>query len=170
MISSTHNPSSNVPVNGASSTPAPPDTTAGAAPLLDTFQLFDIAERAAQVEATEWDEEPGMNLFLEDSVLLVRRELEIMPHVSRLRETSDEASPGPPDDSTSEYSKRARIFVMEGSFSAALKDLDHYKKLAKEAISGFSACRMCFSCYGGHQRGVAHARHYAHARAHRRGG
>jgi class 3 adenylate cyclase len=131
MTPSTQNPSSSAP---GAARPAPVSANAeaaGATLLLDTFQLFDIAERAAQFEAAEWDEEPGMNLFLEDSILLVRRELEVMPHVSSLRETPDTVSANA--DSPSEYSKRPRIFVMEGSFSAALKDIGHYKQLAKQA-------------------------------------
>lgn len=136
----------------------PSDITPGNAPLLETFQLFDIAETAAQSEAHEWGEDPGMNLFLEDSIALVRRELETMPQVcaerpggaavtrrGRLADLSNAAtdaaaSNGAPVElngvnaaDEAEPAERARVFVMAGRLSEALADIEHYKAVSQSA-------------------------------------
>ncbi len=121
-------------------------------PIVETFQLFDIAEAAAHDEAVEWGEEPGMNLYLEDSILLVRRELEQMPLICQMLNSP----PPPADESAAEAAaagdttgdnatattekpidipedERSRVFVMAGNFSTAVADLDHYKRITQVA-------------------------------------
>ena len=80
---------------------------------LEDVRLFDIAELAAAHEARAWNEEPGLNLFLEDTVALLRQELELMaPQCARRS--------GNP----------ARIFSFVGKISEALRDLRHYEAIA----------------------------------------
>lgn len=141
-----------------------PDTSGSSAAFsnLSTFQLFDIAEAAAQTEAREWGEDPGMNLFLEDSIALVRRELETMPQVCGERPvfqsntpfappaTADETPAQTPAEAPSAtperrrreddamptdvvVAERPRIFVMAGKLSEAAKDTEHYTKVGQYA-------------------------------------
>src|SRR4028119_1761253 len=83
---------------------------------LEAFQLFDIAEATALTEAEEWSEDPGMSLFLEDTIVLLRRELELMPQVCGARS-----------------GERARVFVMAGHLSQAAANSQHYRDIAQHA-------------------------------------
>ncbi|MBV9469472.1 MAG: adenylate/guanylate cyclase domain-containing protein [Abitibacteriaceae bacterium] len=93
----------------------PPQRT-GLPLLTDTFQLFDIAETTAQAEAKEWGEDPGLNLFLEDTITLVQRELELMPKVCGAR-----------------TGERARLFLILNSLPESDIDIlaEHYKEVAQ---------------------------------------
>jgi class 3 adenylate cyclase len=102
---------------------------------LETLHLFDIGEEAARVEAATWDEEAGMNLYLEDSILLVRRELET---TAQLHHSTTQASQGTREYSLSLPSPSSsfsppRLYVMLGSFSSALIEIEHYKQVARNA-------------------------------------
>lgn len=86
--------------------------------LTESFQLFDIAEMVVESEAKEWGEDPGLNLFLEDTITLVQRELELMPKVCGRRS-----------------GERARLFIVMSSLGdGELESLtDHYKSVAQFA-------------------------------------
>ena len=83
---------------------------------LGTFSLWDIALTVAELEALEWDDEAAMNLFLEPSLALVRREAENM--AAQCGQKTGE---------------RARVYALCGEWSRALEDRAHYENLAKWA-------------------------------------
>ena len=93
--------------------------------LLQTFTLFDLAETAAGAEAGEWREEAGLNLFLEDSIALLRDELVEMPGVIARRD----------EKSTPENGRtfRPRVWVMCGQLSEAAREIEHYTRVAEHA-------------------------------------
>ena len=93
-------------------TPAPKDSQMS----LGTFSLWDIALTIAEVEAQEWGDEAAMNLFLEPSLTMVRREVEQM--AAQCGERTGE---------------RARVYVLAGRWSAVLSDAAHYENLARLA-------------------------------------
>ena len=83
---------------------------------LGTFSLWDIALTVAELEAQEWGDEAAMNLFLEPSLALVRREAEAM--AAQCGQKTGE---------------RARVYALCGTWSRALEDAAHYENLAKWA-------------------------------------
>ena len=83
---------------------------------LGTFTLWDIALTVAELEAQEWGDEVGMNLFLEPSLALVRREAELMAAQCGQR-----------------TGERARVYALCGAWSLALEDAAHYENLARWA-------------------------------------
>ena len=83
---------------------------------LGTFSLWDIALAIAELEAQEWGDEATMNLFLEPSLALVRHEAEAMAMQCGQR-----------------TGERARVYVLAGKWSLALKDGAHYENLARFA-------------------------------------
>ena len=93
-------------------TPAPKDSQMS----LGTFSLWDIALTIAEIEAQEWGDEAAMNLFLEPSLQMVRREAELM--AAQCGERSGE---------------RARVYVLAGAWSSALAEAAHYENLARFA-------------------------------------
>ena len=93
-------------------TPAPKDSQMS----LGTFSLWDIALTIAEVEAHEWGDEAAMNLFLEPSLALARQETEQMAVQCGQR-----------------TGERARVYVLAGSWSAALQSAAHYENLARYA-------------------------------------
>ncbi len=92
--------------------PAPKDSQMS----LGTFSLWDIALTIAELEAQEWGDEAAMNLFLEPSLVLVRHEAEQM--AAQCGERTGE---------------RARVYVLAGQWSLALKSAAHYENLARFA-------------------------------------
>ena len=92
--------------------PAPKDSQMS----LGTFSLWDIALTIAELEAQEWNDEAAMNLFLEPSLSLVRQESEQM--AAQCGERTGE---------------RARVYVLAGKWSLALKSSVHYENLARVA-------------------------------------
>ncbi len=92
--------------------PAPKDSQMS----LGTFSLWDIALTIAELEAQEWGDEAAMNLFLEPSLVLVRHEAEQM--AAQCGERTGE---------------RARVYVLAGQWSLALKSASHYENLARFA-------------------------------------
>lgn len=108
-------------------TPAPKDSQMS----LGTFSLWDIALTIAEVEAQEWGDEAAMNLFLEPSLTMVRREVEQM--AVQCGERTGE---------------RARVYVMAGRWSAVIPDAAHYENLARYAdvwIFGAPDCDLNLS-------------------------
>lgn len=95
---------------------------------LQTFTLFDLAEQAAAEEAADWREDPGLNLFLEDSIDLLRNELELMPSVVAQRSESARAN-----QDTAAPGYRPRIWVMCGAYSYINTQIEHYTQLAEHA-------------------------------------
>lgn len=83
---------------------------------IGTFALFDIALAVLDAEAREWGEEAGMNLFLDESIALVRRETELMA-----------ASCG------ARTGERARVFSVVGKWSEISASPDHYAQVARFA-------------------------------------
>ncbi len=83
---------------------------------IGTFALFDIALTVLDVEAREWGEEAGMNLFLDESIVLVRRETELMA-----------ASCG------ARTGERARVFTVVGKWSEISASAPHYASVARYA-------------------------------------
>ncbi len=83
---------------------------------LGTFALFDIALAVLDAEAREWGEEAGMNLFLDESIALVRRETELMA-----------ASCG------ARTGERARVFSVVGKWSEISASAPHYAAVARYA-------------------------------------
>ena len=83
---------------------------------LGTFTLWDVALTVAELEAQEWGDEATMNLFLEPSLALVRREAELMAAQCGAR-----------------TGERARVYALCGAWSLALEDKAHYENLAKWA-------------------------------------
>ncbi len=98
---------------------------------LGTFSLWDIALTIAEVEAQEWGDEAAMNLFLEPSLTMVRREVEQM--AAQCGERTGE---------------RARVYVMAGHWSSIAPDAAHYENLARTAdvwIFGAPDCDLNLS-------------------------
>lgn len=83
---------------------------------IGSFALFDIALAVLGAEARDWGEEAGMNLFLSDSIALVRRETELMA-----------ASCG------ARTGERARVFSLLGHWSEAGAAAAHYQAVARFA-------------------------------------
>lgn len=104
---------------------------------LETLHLFDIGEEAARVEAATWNEEAGMNLYLEDSIALVRRELEAtaqLHHDESARGENVRGESARGENETREYSRALpRLYVMLGKLSQALSEVEHYKQIARNA-------------------------------------
>lgn len=98
-------------------TPAPPRATPKDSHWsLGTFGLFDIALALIEAEGSEWSEDEGANLFLEDSLTAMRLETERMAFLCGKR-----------------TGERARVWSFVGHWSAALQDREHYVELAKVA-------------------------------------
>ncbi|HEX8832765.1 MAG TPA: adenylate/guanylate cyclase domain-containing protein [Abditibacteriaceae bacterium] len=106
---------------------------------LETFQLFDLAEAVAAEEADEWGEDPGLNLFLEDSIELIQNELTSMPVVSAVRSAGlmerRTKSASSVAESTPQLllNARGRVFVMIGALSVAARQIEHFKAVAHHA-------------------------------------
>jgi class 3 adenylate cyclase len=83
---------------------------------IGTFGLFDIALAVLDAEAREWGEEAGMNLLLDESIALVRRETELMA-----------ASCG------QRTGERARVFSIVGAWSEISASAPHYQQVARYA-------------------------------------
>jgi class 3 adenylate cyclase len=83
---------------------------------IGTFTLFDIAVAVLDAESREWGEEAGMNLFLPESLALVRRETELMAMACGQR-----------------TGERARIFSVVGTWSEANAVGNHYQAVARYA-------------------------------------
>ncbi|PQV64678.1 Adenylate cyclase, class 3 [Abditibacterium utsteinense] len=83
---------------------------------IGTFALFDIALAVLDAESREWGEEAGMNLFLDESIALVRRETELMAAACGAR-----------------TGERARVFSIVGAWSEISASAPHYAEVAKYA-------------------------------------
>ncbi len=83
---------------------------------IGTFALFDIALAVLGAESREWGEEAGMNLFLDESIVLVRRETELMAAACGAR-----------------TGERARVFSVVGAWSEISASAPHYAEVAKYA-------------------------------------
>ncbi len=83
---------------------------------IGTFALFDIALAVLDAEAREWGEEAGMNLFLDESIALVRRETELMAAACGAK-----------------TGERARIFTVVGKWSEISASAPHYANVARFA-------------------------------------
>lgn len=83
---------------------------------IGSFTLFDIALAVLDAEARDWGEEAGMNLFLDDSIALVRRETELMAAACGAR-----------------TGERARVFSIVGSWSEINAGAAHYQSLSRFA-------------------------------------
>ena len=83
---------------------------------LSQFALFDIALAVAEHEAAEWGDEAGLNLFLDETLYLVRREAESMAALCGAR-----------------TGERARVFALCGAWSLAQADREHFQNLARFA-------------------------------------
>ncbi len=83
---------------------------------IGTFSLFDIALAMLDAEAQEWGEEAGMNLLLDESITLVRRETELMAAACGAK-----------------TGERARVFVVCRAWSEAAAAATHYQNLARFA-------------------------------------
>lgn len=83
---------------------------------LGSLSLFDIAAAVVDAEAQEWGDEAVMSLFLEDTIVMLRREAEQMAIAFGLK-----------------TGERARIFSLVGSWNAVAEDAGHYEHLAKFA-------------------------------------
>jgi class 3 adenylate cyclase len=83
---------------------------------IGSFTLFDIALGVLDAESKEWGEEAGMNLFLDESIALVRRETELLA-----------ASCG------ARTGERARVFSIVGAWSEVSAAAAHYSQIARFA-------------------------------------
>ena len=95
---------------------------------LSQFTLFDIALAVAEHEAAQWGDEAGLNLFLDETLYLVRREAESMAALCSAR-----------------TGERARVFVLCGAWSLAQADKEHLEDLARSAdvwVFGASDCHL----------------------------
>ena len=81
-----------------------------------SFGLFDIANAVVETEAQEWGDEMGMNLFLDESLRLVRQEVEAMAPACGAR-----------------TGERARVWILCGTWSAAERESARYEQLARVA-------------------------------------
>ncbi|HEX9997809.1 MAG TPA: adenylate/guanylate cyclase domain-containing protein [Abditibacterium sp.] len=93
-------------------TPLPKDSHLS----IGTFALFDIALAVLDAESREWGEEAGMNLFLDESISLVRHETELMAAACGAR-----------------TGERARVFSLVGAWSEVSASAPHYAQLARYA-------------------------------------
>ena len=83
---------------------------------IGSFALFDIALAVLDAEAREWGEETGMNLFLDESIALVRRETELMAAACGAR-----------------TGERARVFSIVEKWSEISASAPHYANVARFA-------------------------------------
>ena len=83
---------------------------------LSSFSLFDIATALAEIEAQEWGDEGNLNLFLDDSIAMIRREAETMAATCGAR-----------------TGERARVYCLCGSWHEAVLNAGHYQEIAKYA-------------------------------------
>lgn len=83
---------------------------------IGTFSLFDIALALIETESSEWNEDAGANLFLDELLTQIRRETECMAILCGAR-----------------TGERARVWSFVGQWSAALRDEAHFRELAKFA-------------------------------------
>jgi class 3 adenylate cyclase len=80
------------------------------------FSLFEVAVEMVDAEAREWGDEDGLNLFLADSIEMVRQEAELMAAKCSAR-----------------TGERARIFSLYGKWSDAAANEGYYASLARHA-------------------------------------
>jgi class 3 adenylate cyclase len=95
---------------------------------LGTFGLYDIAIALIEAESGDWGEDSGANLFLEESLQMVKREAENMALLCGQR-----------------TGERARVYSVVGYWSTAFRDANHYENLAKFAdvwIIGVPDCDL----------------------------
>lgn len=83
---------------------------------LGQFGLFDIAVAVAQDEAALWDDDGGLNLFLTETVNVLRREVQSMALLCATR-----------------TGERARIFALWGTWSEAMHETELLSQLARVA-------------------------------------
>ncbi|RYG69086.1 adenylate/guanylate cyclase domain-containing protein [bacterium] len=83
---------------------------------IGSFTLFDIALSVLDAESREWGEEAGMNLFLDESISLVRRETELLAAACGAR-----------------TGERARVFTIVGAWSEVSAAASHYHQVARYA-------------------------------------
>lgn len=83
---------------------------------LGQFGLFDIAVAVAQDEAGLWGDDGGLNLFLLETIQVLRREAQSMALACAAR-----------------TGERARVFSLFGSWSEALREAEHLTALARVA-------------------------------------
>ena len=94
------------------STPYPKDPHLS----LAQFGLFDIAVAVAQDEAALWDDDGGLNLFLTETLNVLRREAQSMALLCATR-----------------TGERARIFSIWGTWSEAMREAELFSQLARVA-------------------------------------
>jgi class 3 adenylate cyclase len=83
---------------------------------IGSFTLFDIALAVLDAESKEWGEEAVMNLFLDESIALVRRETELLAAACGAR-----------------TGERARVFSIVGAWSEVSAAAHHYQQVARYA-------------------------------------